>query len=180
MRALRAAPAALAGPVLLAFALAASSCRKAGPEGKRYALKGVVASVNRAVREVVVAHEDIPGFMPAMTMPFPLSDPTTLASLAPGDTIAATLVVGETSYRLEDVRVTGKALAVTFVFTRCPIPDFCPRMGEHFASSFTHNLRTAVFGPDGKLFRLHRGNDWTPAMLLADLREAGAPPRPAP
>ena len=39
----------------------------------------------------------------------------------------------------------------------------------------THNLRTAVVGPDGRLFRLYRGNDWTPAALRADLQAAAAP-----
>ena len=32
--------------------------------------------------------------------------------------------------RLSDWR--GQALAVTFVYTRCPLPDFCPLMDEHF------------------------------------------------
>jgi protein SCO1/2 len=27
----------------------------------------------------------------------------------------------------------GKALAVTFIYTRCPIPDFCIRMSDYFA-----------------------------------------------
>lgn len=26
----------------------------------------------------------------------------------------------------------GKALAITFIFTRCPIPDFCPRLSKNF------------------------------------------------
>lgn len=26
----------------------------------------------------------------------------------------------------------GKALLVTFIYTRCPLPDFCPRMNENF------------------------------------------------
>ena len=33
--------------------------------------------------------------------------------------------------RLSDYR--GRALALTFIFTRCPLPDFCPRMMAHFA-----------------------------------------------
>jgi len=33
--------------------------------------------------------------------------------------------------RLSDFR--GKALALTFVYTRCPLPDFCIRMSEQFA-----------------------------------------------
>ncbi|HAM71611.1 MAG TPA: hypothetical protein DCM86_08220 [Verrucomicrobiales bacterium] len=32
--------------------------------------------------------------------------------------------------RLSDFR--GKAVALTFVFTRCPLPDFCPRMNRNF------------------------------------------------
>jgi len=28
----------------------------------------------------------------------------------------------------------GKVLALTFVYTRCPLPDFCIRMSSHFAS----------------------------------------------
>lgn len=27
----------------------------------------------------------------------------------------------------------GKAVALTFIFTRCPVPDFCPRMTKNFA-----------------------------------------------
>lgn len=34
--------------------------------------------------------------------------------------------------RLSDYR--GKAVALTFMFTRCPLPDFCPRMSKNFAS----------------------------------------------
>jgi len=32
--------------------------------------------------------------------------------------------------RLSEFR--GKALAITFIFTRCPFPTFCPRMTDHF------------------------------------------------
>jgi protein SCO1/2 len=257
-------------------------------------MTGVVSSVNRAVREAVVAHDDIPGFMPAMTMPFPIGDDAVLGQLKRGDQIAGTLVVGETYFRLVEVKVTraapadvpaaapaapadepdagdvppdvslvnqdgapirlsdykGRALAVTFIFTRCPLPDFCPRMGMGFAEAeeaiagdaalrdrvhlltvtfdpkfdtpevlrawgrryskakdfsrfelatgdpeeirrlatflsveyseeegggISHNLRTAVIGPDGKLFRLHRGNDWTADELVRDLRASLGP-----
>ena len=31
---------------------------------------------------------------------------------------------------LDDYR--GKTLLVTFIYTRCPLPDFCPRMNENF------------------------------------------------
>jgi protein SCO1/2 len=34
------------------------------------------------------------------------------------------------AFHLRDFR--GRVLAITFIFTRCPLPDFCPRMSEHF------------------------------------------------
>ena len=34
-------------------------------------------------------------------------------------------------FRLSDFK--GRALALAFIFTRCPLPDFCPRMNEQFS-----------------------------------------------
>ncbi|HSH93358.1 MAG TPA: SCO family protein, partial [Roseimicrobium sp.] len=31
----------------------------------------------------------------------------------------------------------GKALAITFIFTRCPFPTFCPLMNENFKKTYT-------------------------------------------
>ena len=39
----------------------------------------------------------------------------------------------------------------------------------------THNLRTAVIDPDGRVVKVHSGTDWTPAQLVADLKAAPAP-----
>ncbi|MFN0067431.1 MAG: SCO family protein [Limisphaerales bacterium] len=35
--------------------------------------------------------------------------------------------------RLADFR--GQVVALTFIFTRCPLPDFCPRMSKNFAAA---------------------------------------------
>jgi protein SCO1/2 len=35
--------------------------------------------------------------------------------------------------RLGDFR--GRVVALTFIFTRCPLPDFCPRMSKNFAAA---------------------------------------------
>ena len=43
------------------------------------------------------------------------------------------------------------------------------------AIDITHNLRTAVIDPDGRLVNVHSGNSWTPAELVADLSAAPAP-----
>ena len=36
--------------------------------------------------------------------------------------------------------------------------------------TITHNLRTAIVDPDGRLVKIYTGNDWTPEALLNDLR----------
>lgn len=40
----------------------------------------------------------------------------------------------------------GQALAITFIFTRCPVPDFCPRMSLRFAQA-DKKLRALPDGP---------------------------------
>jgi len=49
--------------------------------------RGMVAERNL----IIVAHEEIPGLMSAMTMGFPLSDSKLVRGLTPGDRIAFTL-----------------------------------------------------------------------------------------
>jgi len=51
----------------------------------------------------------------------------------PGDTVPDDVLIDETGAprKLSDWR--GKALAVTFIYTRCPMPDFCPLMDRQFA-----------------------------------------------
>lgn len=259
-------------------------------DAKRYDLKGKVLAVDRAKGEVTVEHEEVKGYMAAMTMDFPLRDADALNALAPGDGIQATLVVAEdASYWLENPAITktlpgssttpavvngpsepqlgaeipgvklvnqdgraintrqfkGRALAVTFVYTRCPMADQCPLLSTNFAAlngalasdaelakrahllsvtldpeydkpevlksygstyagghfdawdfatgdpadvrrfaeffglaykaennQVIHSLRTAVVTPEGKLYKLYRGNEWRPDEVLNDLRSA--------
>lgn len=76
----------------------------AKPEAeKRYALKGKVTKVERELKQVVIEHEEVKGYMEAMTMPFPLTDEKVLGKLKAGDKIEATLVVGVGMWRLENV-----------------------------------------------------------------------------
>ena len=42
-------------------------------------------------------------------------------------------------------------------------------------ANLTHNLRTAVVDAEGKMVKVHSGNDWTPADLVADLKATPAP-----
>lgn len=57
------------------------------------------------------------------------------AMLEPGDLVPDAAFVDQDGARrtLSDWR--GRTVAVTFVYTRCPIPNFCPLMDRHFAAA---------------------------------------------
>ncbi len=172
--------------------------------------------------------------------------PRVMDLLNPGDAVPDTELQDQDgrTRRLSDWK--GKATAVTFIYTNCPMQDFCPLMDRRFAgvqkaiasdpalaqtihlvsvsfdpardtpavlkahaktlganpalwtfltapesvietfasrfgvsivregaaASITHNLRTAVIDPRGRLVKMYSGSDWSPEMLLADLRDA--------
>jgi protein SCO1/2 len=248
-----------------------------------FEVRGQVRSLDLANRTARIAHEEIPDYMPAMTMPFTFKDAALFKGLAVGDNVRFRLVVTENDswisriekgatdgspslatatktatsvqdretehlgtgeavpdfqlidqnsrpIRLSDFR--GKAVVLTFIYTRCPIPNFCPLMSKNFAElqgrlekefsgrfhllsvsidpSFdrpgvlkeyasrhgaeaqrwtfatgdeeqinfvaglmglfhepengliSHDLRTALIGPDGRLVHLWKSNVWTP------------------
>ena len=56
-----------------------------------------------------------------------------IAQLKPGDRMPDAEILGETGLGMRLSDFNGKALAFTFIFTRCPLPDFCPRMNQHFS-----------------------------------------------
>ena len=159
--------------LLLTFCICfAASCRRGSADEKRYELKGKVVAVDRDKSQVTISHEDVKDYMPAMTMPFTVSE-TDLQILAPEDQVVATLVIDGSKSRLEDLVISrqsgnpaampsvvvakegdevpnftlrnqdnreirinnyrGKALLLTFIYTRCPVPDYCTLMSNNFA-----------------------------------------------
>ena len=162
---------------LLFAALAGFACRAPAPAPRTFELKGQILAIDQARQEITVSHADIPGFMPAMTMPYKVRDANLLKGRTPGELIGATLVVEESDAYLQSIRHEGVAalpderpaaramdvlgvgeavrdselvdpsgarrtlgdwrgqvLAVTFVYTRCPLPNFCPLIDRHFAA----------------------------------------------
>src|SRR6187551_2304902 len=160
--------------LVLAALLAACSQQ---PPARQYELKGQILGIDTARNEVLIRHGAITGFMPAMTMPFPVKDAGLLSGKEPGDLVTATLVVTDLSAHLSSLTRTGHApieappptsegprvlvpgepvadaplvdqrgkphpfsafkghrVAVTFIYTRCPLPEFCPLMDRHFAA----------------------------------------------
>jgi len=70
-----------------------------------------------------------------MSMPMNMSGDMTMPFLKPGDLLPDYLLTAEDGkqIRLSDFR--GRALAFTFFFTRCPLPDYCPRMNNNFEAT---------------------------------------------
>jgi protein SCO1/2 len=145
---------------------------------RTFQVSGRVREITPATKTVTVAHEEIPGYMPAMTMPLQVRDASLLNGLLVGDEVHFELSVTEVDswishlekvgngfatlssdparnaagmaevqkdetvpdfalkdengklVRLSDFR--GKAVVLTFIYTRCPLPNFCPLTSKNF------------------------------------------------
>ena len=146
-----------------------------GKSDRHYDFKGRVVSKVPETRTLVVDHENIPGFMAAMTMPYLVASNVDLSGVETGDQITARVVVNkdgdyeltkvavtDSSHRHKEVKETrqlfpgeeipdvelvnqdgkkirlsdfrGKTVLLTFIYTRCPMPTFCPRLSSLFAA----------------------------------------------
>ncbi len=92
-----------AGQATIASSTPAPSSQSKATAEQRYQFKGKVVSVERDLKQVTVEHEEIKGYMGAMTMPFPLKDEKILGKIKQEDRIEATLVVDGNGWRLENV-----------------------------------------------------------------------------
>jgi Cu/Ag efflux protein CusF len=81
----------------------------APPATKTYHLEGTVVSIDRPQKRVVVDGKDIPGFMAAMTMPYPVVDDQNLDRLKPGDQITADVVATSSDVHLDNIVVVKKS-----------------------------------------------------------------------
>jgi len=76
---------------------------------RRFPLSGKVISADPARKVIVVSHDEVVGYMPAMTMDFPVSAGDAAAA-TPGERIRAQLVVSrDNTVRLEDIWPDDKA-----------------------------------------------------------------------
>jgi protein SCO1/2 len=179
----------------------------------------------------------------------PLFIPKAAPELNLGDAVPDQEFLSETGRRMRFSAFRGRALAFTFFFTRCPLPDYCPRMNKNFseareilykqpnsptnwqflcvsfdaefdqpamlagyskmfrganpdrwlfaaaspdvlaelaprldlkvareAGSFSHNLRTVVLDPQGRIFKQFDGNEWTAQQLAEAVADAARKP----
>jgi protein SCO1/2 len=182
----------------------------------------------------------------------PAAAATSLHMPAPGEEVPDFSFTNQDGKHISLKQFRGQTVLVTFIYTRCPFPDFCPRMSGNFAEIYkqittnqapdapvllsisfdpkhdtpkvlrdyafsvahtrdsdlfrrwqfaaptsadlpriatffaltikpeggliTHNLSTAVIGPDGKIVKWYHGSDWQPSDLMKDVATA-APPK---
>lgn len=159
-----------------------------------FSVRGVVRRVATDGKTVTIQHEEIPNYMPAMTMPFKAKATNELAGIQAGDAVAFRMTVTADESWIDQVQkisasevkapstrpsvrlvrdveplepgdfipnyhftnelgqaialdeFKGQALALTFIFTRCPLPDFCPLMSKRFAEA-SHLLTTTANAP---------------------------------
>jgi protein SCO1/2 len=50
-----------------------------------------------------------------------------------GDPVPGFTLVNQDGKRISLSQYRGKALLITFIYTRCPLPDYCPLMSSNFA-----------------------------------------------
>jgi len=56
------------------------------------------------------------------------------AVLRPGDAVPDTHFIDESGTRRDFASFKGSTVVLTFIYTRCPMPTFCPLMDRHFAT----------------------------------------------
>ncbi len=208
--------------VLAALASLIVSCggKPAESQARSFQLTGEVLAVKPDRTQVTVKHEDVVGFMPAMTMAFTVKEPEQLDAIAVGDLVHATLMVTDEESWLAGIQKTGTLppeqrsgpsgeppsvelrpgmalpeielelqdgrsrafssyrgsfVLMTFIYTSCPLPDYCPRMDQYFLALqrgilVSPPLRSAVrllsisFDPDVD----------KPGVLLQHAKDVGA------
>ena len=74
-----------------------------GPE--RHDLHGRIISVDKEGKSLVVDHDEIPDFMGAMAMPYPVRDESLLDNLEAGDEVNAQVVVDDSGMYLDNIVV---------------------------------------------------------------------------
>ena len=73
---------------------------------------------------IVVVAQGKPDYKPAVCYHVP----------APGDAVPDFKLRNQDGRPIHLGQFKGKALLVTFIYTRCPLPDFCPRVTRNFAA----------------------------------------------
>jgi protein SCO1/2 len=199
-----------------------------GREGtnQQFTVKGVIKELRPDGKTVEIRHEEVPNFMPAMTMPFEAKEPRELAGLKAGDVVSFRMTVTDKDTWIDEIRkltgpgpnelpsrstfrlvrdveplqigdllpeyhftneqgqavslsqFKGQALGITFVFTRCPLPNFCPLMSNNFGEAQKKLLAIPNGATNWHLLTISFDPEFdTPVILKAYAQRYEADPR---
>ncbi|HUK30230.1 MAG TPA: SCO family protein [Candidatus Acidoferrum sp.] len=164
--------------LILGVAFFAAACGNSSKQPvQRYHMEGTVVAIDRQNQQLEVDHKEIPGFMGAMTMSYPVKTPFVFDQVSAGDQITADVIVSGGQDWLENIKVVkkadpnapapaappevrepqpgdavpdfvlvnqdgkqihladfrGESVLLTFIYTRCPLADYCPAMSTRFS-----------------------------------------------
>ena len=89
---------------------------------KTFQTRGEVREISKEGRTAVIRHEEIPGYMPRMTMELNVRNPGELRDIRAGDTVDFRLNVNGQTHWIDEVR-KGKADTNPTVATTNPVPE---------------------------------------------------------
>jgi Uncharacterized protein SCO1/SenC/PrrC, involved in biogenesis of respiratory and photosynthetic systems len=189
-----------------------------------FQVTGLVVEVTPEEKEIRIKHDEIPGYMPAMTMIFDVKDTNELAGVEAGHPVSFRMIVSETYAWIDRIKVTGpkrndppttgpfrlvrdveplevgdklpdyaltnhlgkpfntsqlagKVWAITFVFTRCPLPTYCPQMSRSFSEIQEKLLAEKYAATNWHLLSVSFDPEFdTPDVLRRYLENYGAKP----
>jgi len=100
--------------LILLFAVSCEKPKAPTPTGaaakqQTFQVQGVVLEVKPREKTVKIKHQEIPGYMPAMTMPFEVKDANELAGLQAGDSVSFRMIVTETDGWIDQIKKLGIA-----------------------------------------------------------------------
>jgi protein SCO1/2 len=204
--------------LLLLLPMLGAACTRTEP-ARHYSLTGQILAVHSDRQELTIRHDDIEGYMPGMTMNFPVEAPSLMASRTPGELISADLEVTGLVGRLVSITSRGTAplpegsnaaamaegvlevgdplpdvslidqddrrrslgewrdgpVVVTFIYTRCPLPNYCPLMDRHFATMQRQVAADPALRGQVRWVSISFDPDYdTPAVLTAHAATVGA------
>jgi protein SCO1/2 len=97
--------------------------------------------------------------------------------LMPGDEVRDALLVDQDGKPRPFSSLRGHRVALTFIYTRCPLPEFCPMMDRHFAAVQTQITSTPALA-DVHLVTMTLDPAYdTPAVLKPYAQKRAADPR---
>jgi protein SCO1/2 len=79
--------------------------------------------VNLRLADIVITAQARPDYVPAVQYHVPTA----------GDQVPDFTLLNQSDHTIDFKQFRGKVLLITFIYTRCPLSDYCPRMSRNFA-----------------------------------------------